>query len=80
MPVIRGSRPIAADTLAAIASVATAVGSPTATARRLGNASLSDNTRRAYACAVRRLETGRSLNIAPQRWQKTFDPLRDALD
>ena len=25
------------------------------------------------------LETGRSLNIAPPGWQKTFDPLRDAL-
>ena len=25
------------------------------------------------------LETGRSLNIAPPGWQRTFDPLRDAL-
>ena len=26
------------------------------------------------------LETGKSLNIAPPGWQKTFDPLRDALN
>ena len=26
------------------------------------------------------LETGRSLNIAPPGWQKTFDPLRDAFN
>ena len=26
------------------------------------------------------LETGRSLNIAPPSWQKTFDPLRDAFN
>ncbi|MCY3601679.1 MAG: relaxase/mobilization nuclease domain-containing protein, partial [Chloroflexi bacterium] len=26
------------------------------------------------------LETGRSLNIAPPGWRKTFDPLRDALN
>ena len=26
------------------------------------------------------LETGRSLNIAPPGWQRTFDPLRDALN
>ena len=26
------------------------------------------------------LEAGRSLNIAPPGWQKTFDPLRDAFN
>jgi len=26
------------------------------------------------------LETGRSLNIAPPGWQRTFDPLRDAFN
>ena len=26
------------------------------------------------------LETGRSLNIAPPGWKKTFDPLRDAFN
>ena len=26
------------------------------------------------------LETGRSLNVAPPGWQKTFDPLRDAFN
>ncbi len=43
---------MAAESLAEIAPAETAVGHPTATARRLVNASLSDNTRRAYASAA----------------------------
>ena len=43
---------MAAESLAEIAPAETAVGHPTATARRLVNASLSDNTRRAYADAL----------------------------
>ena len=44
------------DSLAAIASAEAAIGRPTATARRLVNASLSDNTRRAYAGALGQLD------------------------
>ena len=47
------------DSLAQVAQVApagTAVGHQTATARHLVNASVSDNTRRAYAGALRRLD------------------------
>ena len=44
------------DSLAQIAPSGTAVGRPTATARRLVDASVSANTRRAYAGALRRLD------------------------
>ena len=44
------------DSLAQIAPAETAVGRPTATARRLVNASVSANTRRAYAGALRQLD------------------------
>ena len=44
------------DSLAVIAPAETAIGPPNATARRLVNASVSDNTRRAYAGALRRLD------------------------
>ena len=47
---------MAADSLAAIALGPAAIGRPTETARRLVNASLSDNTRRAYAGALGRLD------------------------
>ena len=50
---------MAADSLAAIVSAETAVGRPSATARRLVNASLSDNTRRAYAGALGQLDAWR---------------------
>ena len=52
MPVIRGSNPTVTDSLAAIVPAPAAIGRPTATARRLVNASVSDNTRRAYAGAL----------------------------
>ena len=44
------------DSLAAIASAPAAIGRPTATARRLVNASLSPNTRRAYVGALGQLD------------------------
>ena len=44
------------DSLAQIAPSETALGPPSTTARRLVNASVSDNTRRAYAGALRRLD------------------------
>ena len=44
------------DSLAQIAPAETAIGPPRATARRLVNASLSDNTRRAYAGALGQLD------------------------
>ena len=47
---------MAADSLTEIAPAETAVGHPTATARRLVNASVSDNTRRAYAGALGQLD------------------------
>ena len=47
---------MAADSLAEIVPTGTAVGRPTATARRLVNASLSDNSRRAYAGALGQLD------------------------
>ena len=53
--------------LATVARSETTLGRPTATARRLVNASLSDNTRRAYAGALRRLDAwldGRRLDDA----------------
>ena len=56
-----------ADSLAVIAPTGTAVGRPTATARRLVNASLSDNTLRAYAGALGQLDAwldGRRLDDA----------------
>ena len=52
---------------ARIDSEETAIGRPTATARRLVNASVSDNTRRAYAGAVGQLDAwldGRRLEDA----------------
>ena len=45
------------DSLAQIAPADTAIGPPSAPARRLVDASVSDNTRRAYAGALRRLDT-----------------------
>ena len=54
------------DSIAQIAQIAptgTAIGRPTATARRLVNASVSDNTRRAYAGALGQLD-GRRLEDA----------------
>ena len=56
MPVVRGSNVAMSDSLAAMASAETAIGRPTATARRLVNASVSDNTRRAYAGALGQLD------------------------
>ena len=53
---IRESGAAMNDSLAAIAPTGTAVGRPSATARRLVNASVSDNTRRAYAGALGQLE------------------------
>ena len=55
------------DSLAQIAPAGTAVGRPTATARRLVDASVSTNTRRAYAGALGRLDAwlaGRRLDDA----------------
>ena len=46
------------DSLAQIAPADTAIGRPSATARRLVDASVSANTRRAYAGALRRLDAG----------------------
>ena len=43
MPVIRGSNPTVTDSLAAIVPAPAAIGRPKATARRLVNASVSDN-------------------------------------
>ena len=56
-----------ADSLAVIVSAETTIGRPTATARRLVNASVSDNTRRAYAGALGQLDAwldGRQLDDA----------------
>ena len=47
---------MAANSLTEIAPAETAVGHPTATARRAVNASVSDNTRRAYAGALGQLD------------------------
>ena len=55
------------DSLAVIAPVETAIGPPSATARRLVDASLSTNTRRAYAGALGQLDAwldGRKLDDA----------------
>ena len=52
MTAIRASNAPVDDALAARAAAETAVDRPTATAHRLVNASLSDNTRRAYAGAL----------------------------
>ncbi len=55
------------DSLVEVAPAETAIGRPTATARRLVNASLSDNTRRAYAGALGQLDAwldGRRLDDA----------------
>ena len=55
------------DSLVAIVSAETALGRPTATARRLVDASISANTRRGYAGALRRLDAwldGRPLEDA----------------
>ena len=55
------------DPLAQIAPAETAIGQPTATARRLVNASLSDNTRRTYVGALGQLyawHDGRRLDDA----------------
>ncbi len=58
---------IVKDSLAQIVPAETAIGRATATARRLVDASLSANTRRAYAGALRRLDAwlnGRLLDDA----------------
>ena len=55
------------DSLAQIAPAATAIGRPTATARRLVDASVSANTRRVYAGALSQLDAwldGRQLDDA----------------
>ena len=55
------------DSLAAVVSAETAVGRPMATARKLVEASVSDNTRRAYAGALGQLDAwlaGRPLDDA----------------
>ena len=55
------------DSLARIAPSETMIGPPSTTARRLVNASLSDNTRRAYAGALGQLDAwldGRRLEDA----------------
>ena len=55
------------DSLATIAPTGTAIGRPTATARRLVDASVSTNTRRAYAGALGQLDAwldGRRLDDA----------------
>ena len=44
-----------ADSGAVVVPAEMAIGRPTATARRLVNASMNDNTRRAYACALGQL-------------------------
>ena len=67
MPVIRGSNPTVADSLAAIVSAETTIGRPSPTTRRLVDASVSDNTRRAYAGALGQLDAwldGRQLDNA----------------
>ena len=55
------------DSLVEIVSAETTIGRPTATARRLVNASVSDNTRRAYVGALGQLDAwldGRRLEDA----------------
>ena len=67
MTAIRASNPPVDDALAAPAAAETTFGRPTATARRLVNASLSDNTRRAYAGTLGQLDAwldGRRLDDA----------------
>ena len=67
MPATQGSNPTVADSLAAIVSAETSIGRPSPTTRRLVNASVSDNTRRAYAGALGQLDAwldGRPLEDA----------------
>ena len=67
MPVIRVSNPTVTDSLARTVAAIGAVERTTATARRLVNASVSDNTRRAYAGALGQLDAwldGRRLDDA----------------
>ena len=67
MPVIRESNPTVTDSLVDIEPAETAIDRPTATARRLVEASVSPNTRRAYAGALRQLDAwldGRRLEDA----------------
>ncbi len=45
------------DFLAAVVPTGAAIGRPTATASRLVNTSVGDNTRRTYAGALRQLDT-----------------------
>ena len=68
--------------LSVIAPAETAIGSPSTTARRLVNASVSDNTRRAYAGALgqldawldgRRLDDGQPRRL-PRRVPLTLPP------
>ena len=64
---IRESGAAMHDSLAGIAPTGTAVGRPSATACRLVNASVSDNTHRAYAGALSQLDAwldGRGLDDA----------------
>ena len=56
MPATQGPNPTVADSLAAIVSAETTIGRPSPTTRRLVNASVSDNTRRAYAGALGQLD------------------------
>ena len=58
------------DSLAQIAPTETALGRPTATARRLVDASVSANTRRAYAGALSQLDAWLDgLRLAVDRWR-----------
>ena len=69
------------DSLAQIAPADTAIGPPSAPARRLVDASVSDNTRRAYAGALRRLDTwlaGRPLDDAALAAYLSRHALREA--
>ena len=75
MLAIRGSNPTVTDSLAVVVSAETAIGRPTATARRLVNASLSDNIRRAYAGALSQLD-GRQLDDAGPGRQPRRAPRR----
>ena len=63
MPATQGSNPTVADSLAVIVPAETTIGRPSPTTLRLVNASVSDNTRRAYAGALGQLD-GRQLDDA----------------
>ena len=64
--------------LARIAPAATAIGPPSPTAHRLVNASVGDNTRRAYAGALRRLAAGLAGLAGLRDYQREAD--RERID